>query len=211
MAPQDDGLSLRFDLARNSPFFFKCQKCRVCCSNKTIRVGPYEILRLSRNQRMTTGEFLGAFVEEKSLSLRLKPDGECVFLSSQGCRTHRDRPLVCRLYPLGQLWDAEGQERFSNMPPHPDCLGYLSEEGTVEGYLESQDVGPYFYYEQKYSEIFRRTAEKQAGFDTSNHLPSPLVDVDATVGDYCAKRGIRSPEKVEEIIDTHIRALSNLP
>jgi Fe-S-cluster containining protein len=140
MSPQDDDLSLIFGLSRESPFFFKCQRCCVCCSNRTIRLGSYEILRLSRNLGITIGAFLQTFCEDKSTILRNKPDGGCIFLAPQGCGVHPDRPLVCRLYPLGVLWGAEGEERFANMPPHPDCLGYLSDEGTVADYLASQDV-----------------------------------------------------------------------
>jgi Fe-S-cluster containining protein len=155
MTPNDDRLALRFDLERSSPFFFKCQRCGVCCSNKAIKIGPYEILRLSRNLGITTGELPDAYLENQAFIIRRKPDGDCIFLAAHGCLVHPDRPLVCRLFPLGLLWDAEGKERLGNMPPHPDCLGYWSDEGTVEAYLETQDVRFYFAYENAYLDIIR--------------------------------------------------------
>lgn len=208
MAPQDDGLSLRFDLGRHSPFFFKCQRCSVCCSNKDIKVGPHEILRLSRNLSLTSREFLVAYIEEQNVSLRRKPNGECVFLTSQGCSVHQDRPLVCRLYPLGLLWDAEEKERFSNMPPHPDCLGYWSEEGTVEEYLQSQDVGFFLVHEQKYSRIFDQIAAKYPDRNALKDPLSPLFDIDSAVADSCDRPGVRPPIDGDEIIKVHLLFLS---
>jgi Fe-S-cluster containining protein len=156
MAPKDDQLSLVFNLERHSSFFFKCQRCSVCCLNKSIEVTPYEILRISRNLGITTNGFLKTYVEDESTILCNKPNGECIFLASHGCQIHPDRPLVCRLYPLGLIWDANGKERFGIMPLHPDCLGLLSDEETVESYLESQSVEPYFLFDKKYSRLFRR-------------------------------------------------------
>ena len=118
--------------------------------------GAHEILRLARNLGITTDAFLRTCCEDNSTILRNSPDGRCIFLTSHGCGVHPDRPLVCRLYPLGILWDAGGRERFSNMPPHPDCLGYWGDEGTVADYLASQDVEPYLDYEKKNMAILQK-------------------------------------------------------
>ena len=147
MPPKDDSLSLAFDLSKQSPFFFKCQRCSACCSNKTIKIEPSEILRLSRNFKINAKEFLETYCEGESAILKNKADGTCIFLDSNGCSVHLDRPLVCRLYPLGVIWNSEGKCLFGNMPPHPDCLGYFSDEGTVESYLESQGAKPYLFGE----------------------------------------------------------------
>jgi Fe-S-cluster containining protein len=147
----DHGLpaALIFDLQRDSPFSFKCQICSSCCYNKIIRVSPYEALRLARNLGLTTPEFYEICTEGGSAVLRIKPDAGCIFLTAKGCSVHPDRPLVCRLYPLGQIVDKDGKEKFGSMPPHPDCLGLYGSEGTVENYLESQGVQPYFRFEKK--------------------------------------------------------------
>jgi Fe-S-cluster containining protein len=147
----DHGLStaLIFDLQRGSPFSFKCQVCSACCYNKTILVSPYEALRLAGNLGLTTTEFYEKYTEEGSAVLRIKADAGCIFLTARGCGVHPDRPLVCRLYPLGQIMDVEGKEKFGSIPPHPDCLGLYGSEGTVKTYLESQGVRPYFRFEQK--------------------------------------------------------------
>jgi Fe-S-cluster containining protein len=219
--------SLLFDLSRSSPFSFKCQVCSACCHNKAIRIAPYEALRLARNLGLTTTEFFQVYVEKEGLVLRLKPDGSCVFLKPEGCGVHHDRPLVCRLFPLGQIIDKDGRERFAVMPLHPDCLGLLGSESTVEAYLESQEVDSYFYYDKCYSalhkkmlETLRRALEKEkigpgeteGGIPASEPGDSPFLlsswlDIDATVKDYAKKKGLAKPESFEALVKLHIEAI----
>ncbi|MDH7512389.1 MAG: YkgJ family cysteine cluster protein [Clostridiales bacterium] len=135
--------SFVFNLSRSSAFSFKCQVCGACCHNKAIQIDPHEALRLARNLGLTTTAFLHVYVEKGGKVLRLKPNGSCVFLTPEGCSVHPDRPLVCRLFPLGQIIDTNGQELFGVMPLHPDCLGLLGEEGTVDAYLRSQGIDSY--------------------------------------------------------------------
>lgn len=135
--------SLRFNLGRQSSFSFKCQVCGACCHNKDIAVSFYEAQRLARCLGLRVKEFFIEYVEKNKVILRRKQDGSCIFLRPEGCGVYPDRPLVCRLFPLGLLEDANGQELFGVMPLHPDCLGLLGEEGTVASYLNSQGAGPY--------------------------------------------------------------------
>lgn len=139
---------LHFNLEKESPFSFTCQVCSACCYNKAILVSPYEALRLSRHLGTTTAEFYRTCTEEGGGALRNRPDGSCLFLGPGGCSVHPDRPLVCRLFPLGQIRGKDGRTRYGIMPLHPDCLGQFDTEGTVGSYLESQELGPYFRYDR---------------------------------------------------------------
>ena len=127
--------ALVFDKERASPFAYVCRACNRCCYLKAIQVGPYEVLRLARNRSISTTEFLSTYTEAGGTFLRVRPDGACVFLTEKGCGVHPDRPLVCRLYPLGRLVDAEGRERFADLPPHPETAGLYGGVGTVEDLL----------------------------------------------------------------------------
>ncbi|MCX6561261.1 MAG: YkgJ family cysteine cluster protein [Candidatus Aminicenantes bacterium] len=134
----DDGSGLRFGLDRESPFFFKCQRCRVCCNNKRIVPDAAEVERMAARLATTPDDFRTRHLDPADGTIRLRPDGDCVFLNEEGCGIHPARPLVCRLFPLGLLRNEAGRERFGLMPLHPDCVGYLSDEGTIAGYLESE-------------------------------------------------------------------------
>jgi Fe-S-cluster containining protein len=217
--------SLAFNLSRQSPFFFKCQVCNACCHNKAIRVGPFEALRLARRYGLTTTDFLGRYTEPGTAVLKNKPDGSCVFLAPSGCGVHPDRPLVCRLFPLGQITGPQGEERFASMPLHPDCLGYFDTDGTVESYLESQGTGTYFKFDKEYSAIKnkildflphddRKTCSQDdrarpgIGSQIRAGLLADWLDIDAAVSALCGEKEIRTTMNSADLARFHIRTLA---
>jgi len=222
-------LALVFDLTRESAFSFRCRVCGGCCRNKAIRVAPYEALRLARNLGVTTTEFYRSYTVERGAFLRDKPDGSCIFLNARGCGVHPDRPLVCRLYPLGQIVDRRGRELFGIMPLHPGCAGLLGTEATVASYLESQEVEAYFRYEKAYSAVFRKMlkmlarvppaktkkaapARKERRSDpppAQGELLSAWLDIDRTVEWACRKNGRQKPDGLDEAVHTHLRAIKD--
>jgi uncharacterized protein len=201
--------ALVFNLKKESPFSFKCQICGVCCTNKAIRIAPYESLRLARNLKITTSEVYRTRTEEDGRILRNKPDGTCIFLNSRGCGVHPDRPLVCRLFPLGQIIGSEGGPKYASMPLHPDCLGLVDTDGTVDSYLESQGTRPYFHYDRIYRAIYEKIAEKASGPGSPGvpGLLSSWLDIDGSVASYCRSKKKPIPRDLEETISLHIRAL----
>ena len=124
-------------LTRQSPFGFACSRCLGCCRFKKIQLNPYEIARLADNRDMTTTAFIGQYTTGGTI-LQTNTEGTCVFLDAEGCAVHPDRPLVCRLYPLGRFVDYLGVETFAQIPLEEGCQGVLHENGTVTQYLEEQ-------------------------------------------------------------------------
>ena len=222
-------LPLKFELDRESPFSFICKACSKCCHKKAIKVAPYEALRLARNLGITTTEFFTHYTERGGTFLKIKKDMNCIFLKDQVCTVHPDRPLVCRLFPLAQTIDEEGNERFAQMPPQQDCRGEYGKEGTVEAYLKSQKAAPYLRMEERYTALYRRMeaklahliketkSDKQAAPDNTGKatevsgqaLHSPLLDIDATLKIYCKKQGISPPVDLEEMVNLHIKSIED--
>jgi Fe-S-cluster containining protein len=133
---------LVFDLELDSSFSFKCQACGACCHNKAIEIGPHEAARLAANHGLAVDEFLRVYAEDDGATLRNLPDGSCIFLAAGRCAVHPDRPLVCRMFPLGLIDNGRGRERYGCMPLHPDCLGIVDRDGTVKHYLAEQGAVP---------------------------------------------------------------------
>jgi Fe-S-cluster containining protein len=134
----DDDVSLSFRLNRQSPYSFKCRRCGVCCNNKRIEPDEEEQARLAAFLGISAERFAAEYLEPKTGEMGFRTNGDCVFLDPDGCRVHHARPLVCRLYPLGLIWNDRGIESFGIMPLHPDCLGLLDTDGTVGDDLRSQ-------------------------------------------------------------------------
>jgi hypothetical protein len=95
-------------------FNFACGAClgcfTACCSDVSIVLTPYDILRLKKALRMNCTEFLEKYTfplfgaQQKFPLTILRMDAEtkkCPFVTGQGCVVYADRPWACRMYPLG--------------------------------------------------------------------------------------------------------------
>jgi Fe-S-cluster containining protein len=187
--------------------------------------GPHEILGMSRVLGISTTEFLALYADNGGTTLRFEADGRCVFVTPSGCKVHPRRPLVCRLYPLGRTTDETGEERFAVFPPEPGCGAKTGSAGTVESFLESQGVGPYLEWSRRYGALYRRmlglldrlgvegrvdVPAADAPADRAPVESAPLSswqDIDASLAEYCAVKGLAVPAGIEEAIALHLRAM----
>ena len=129
---------------RSTPFGYICRRCSRCCQHKKIQLDPYEVARLARAKGQSTSQFRAAWtVDGQGVTLRQKADGTCVFLGPQGCKVYADRPLACRLYPLGRQVHRDGSEYFSRLEGHPLSKGEFISRGVIADYLEAQGAMPF--------------------------------------------------------------------
>jgi len=175
-----------------------------------------------------TTEFLAFYADNGGTTLRseAEEDGRCVFLTPSGCRVHPRRPLVCRLYPLGRSTNEREEERFAVFPAQSECEAVVGREGTISNFLESQGVAPYLGWSRRYGELYRRMIGLLDRLDAEGELDasaadapaeaaqagsdSPLSswqDIDASLADYCAAKGIAVPAEIDEAIALHLRAI----
>lgn len=195
-------------LEADGAFSYVCNRCRRCCSGKRIRVNPYEVYRLARGLAMTTTEFIGRHTTEFGTELARMQDGRCVFLGDQGCTVHENRPLVCRLYPLGRRVTAGEPDRFHHLEPHAHSEGNFGNGGTVAGYLDAQGAGPFMHAADVYLEVVASLARTLARLneqpDESNaNVTTTWLDIDAVL----ATADGPSPANAEEAMDHHRAAL----
>lgn len=196
--------------ARRQAFGYACRACSRCCKDKIIQVNPYEVARLARNLGLSTTEFRARHTDGGlGMHLARTADGNtCVFLGPQGCTVHPDRPLVCRLYPLGRNEIPGGQERWLEVIPHPQSAGEYHGRGTIADYLAAQGAEPFLRAADGYVEwvraataFFADPANAEATIDTD---PS---DMDAAIAAHCTKNGISEPDDMEERRLLHLEIL----
>jgi hypothetical protein len=95
-------------------FTFQCGPERdcfgQCCSDVTIVLTPYDVLRLKRAVGMDSSDFMEKhtlapeFPGQKFPIVILKMQDvnkQCPFLGEKGCGVYNNRPWACRMYPLG--------------------------------------------------------------------------------------------------------------
>jgi hypothetical protein len=88
-----------------------CKGCSACCHDmgKSIVLDPLDIYRLS----MSFEELLGSTVELNMVDGVILPNlkmseenNSCIFLDENGrCSIHENRPGICRIFPLGRVYD----------------------------------------------------------------------------------------------------------
>ncbi len=197
-------------LARSTPFAYACQGCGRCCRDKAIMVNPYEAARLARGLGMSTTRFLAEHTE--GVYLRRRENGDCVFLVEGGCTVHPDRPLVCRLYPLGRNRTPGGEEHYFHTEPHPETPGRYSEAGTVEAWLRSQGAAPFLEAANAYLDTFHAlfaALEAREGGEGVSDWPQDLGERVSAWRDIDLALGPATPgESVEERMAAHLRWLA---
>jgi Fe-S-cluster containining protein len=114
-----------------------------CCTKSApIVLNPYEIALICRESGMSYEDLLDVVETGRTEGfplVMLSRDPACPFWTARGCRIYQSRPLACRLYPLGRVFD-HGRSHIvrpelnicSGLAPYP--------AGTVGEYLLSQDV-----------------------------------------------------------------------
>ncbi len=208
--------------ARDTAFSYTCGACSRCCYGKRIVVNPYELARLARHRDLSTTELIARFTVDGGTALAVRPDGGCVFLGGDGCTVHADRPLVCRLYPLGRIVQPDGGEIFVEVEPHPETAGVYGRDGTVGAYVESQGVAPYIAAGDRYYAVLVKLMSLSASAD-GTPAPAPsaepagdaeldaesarFVDADLAVRAECQRTGEPFPADVESLVDKHIAVL----
>jgi hypothetical protein len=144
----------------------------------------------------------------------------CIFLGENGCTVHKDRPLACRLYPLGRLRLDNSRGIFTELSPHPESDGEYGTSSTVDGYLQTQDVENYLQAEKLYRKVIiqmantalsgdqpsvksRSNKKKKTGFSYTDWIldPDPLILL------YCNMKKIELPVETQKKLELHIEAL----
>jgi len=202
---------------RSESFGYVCHRCLKCCYHKGIQLNPYEVARLARNRGQTTSEFRDTWtVAGAGLQLTQTETGACVFLGNEGCTVHPDRPLVCRLYPLGRQVTADGTESFSHAQTHPQSHGEFTQRGTIANFLSAQDAYPFMQAADEYfywicavrasmdEACNSSTAESSTEDDASAR---DLLDMDGVIARHCVAIAVAEPTDIETRKELHLKIL----
>jgi len=196
-------------MAADTRFSYRCTRCNSCCVDKRIQVNPYEIARLARNRGVSTAEARDNFTTNGAL--RQQEDGRCIFLGDEGCTVHADRPLVCRLFPLGRVIDAAGKVHFVRYPDPLAARGEFGEAGVVADYLEAQGATAFIAAADAYFAFFCRANERlEAGTPIAADPERDLLDIDSELAAACEARGIAEPDDLNERMWLHLALLDEM-
>lgn len=203
---------------RTSAFSYECRACNKCCHKRGIPVSPYDLIRLAACKGVSTREFRREWMDGNGIYLSQRSDTSCRLLGEAGCTVHADRPLACRLYPLGRV-TCDGVEHFVELEPEPGTKGIYGLDGEVADYLEAQGVEPYLSRVAKYREL--QVAMEQAavqsvqyesatgatGEDPAVEAIGWILDPDPIIAAWCEHEQADEPADSEVRCEIHLSAL----
>src|SRR5271157_3511044 len=142
------------DPSYSSGLRFECTRCSRCCRHTPgyVFLSPADLEALSESLHIMKGEFLRQYCRTVDLgvarrvSLREKPNLDCILWENGGCSRYEARPLQCRSFPF---WSAcvssreEWEQHARNCPgmghgpvhTREEIEGWLARR-TREGFLE---------------------------------------------------------------------------
>ena len=99
-----------------------CEGCHACCEDMgdSIILDPLDVYQLQKNLGTPVQELIEKKIELRMVDGLILPNmmmGEetncCVFLNEEGrCNIHAFRPGICRVFPLGRIYDEDGLSYF---------------------------------------------------------------------------------------------------
>lgn len=177
----------RMDL--DTRFKFHCgpgQECfNRCCSDVSILLSPYDVLRLKNRLRMHSSEFLEKYTltlrsREKKIPvvlLRMNEETQkCPFVADVGCSVYASRPWPCRMYPLGMA-----EPRVPNPAGHrcyflvqePLCQGHKAgQEHSVREWIGEQGLEPFDQMQTAFLELM-----SHPGWESPEPLDQKKLDM----------------------------------
>ena len=145
------------EIIAGEEFWFSCHPgvpCfNACCSDLTMPLMPFDVLRLCTGLSMSSNEFIedyavpGCYEDTGFPLLHLRmdppPGKSCPFLTGEGCGVYEYRSAACRTYPLGravtpagpQLSKEEAAGKSSDGIPLKERY-FLVREGHCKGFEE---------------------------------------------------------------------------
>lgn len=130
-----------------------CKGCSKCCHDMgtSITLDPYDVHRMTVNLHRTFEEMLKKEIEFNVVdgiilpNLKMMDEGKkCYFLDSYGrCSIHMYRPGICRLFPLGRVYE-NGDFRYFNQVY--ECPIKNKTKVKIEKWLDTENVKMYHKY-----------------------------------------------------------------
>jgi len=141
-----------------------CAGCSKCCESdmgKSIVLTPYDMYNLSLATGRTFDSLLSGFIIELSvidglILPNIKMDSGCGFLKDGRCSIHAYRPDICRLFPMGRVYEGDSYFYINQVGECPAAKSKIK----VSKWIGVDDGDRYSSFIMKWHR-FRRNTEKR--------------------------------------------------
>lgn len=124
-----------------------CEGCSACCQGmgKSVILDPLDIYRLSKHLSCTFEQLMQDKIELNVVdgvilpNLKMaEPVEKCAFLNKEGrCSIHVARPGICRLFPLGRIYENGGFQYFLQVH---ECPKENKTKVKVKNWIDTENI-----------------------------------------------------------------------
>ena len=135
-------------LGMEDTFSFECKQCGDCCRKRSqpVLLTGYDVYNVAKELNVGTAEVLMKYCniipgDTSGLPvvyLRERPDGSCSLLRKGLCTVQHNKPVVCRIFPIGRYYDGKEHRYFTQW--QGSCVGTGQREITLKEWLDAFGV-----------------------------------------------------------------------
>lgn len=123
-----------------------CKNCFKCCTGmgKSIILDPYDIYKMKKAVNMNFQQLLDAKKIELNIvdglimpNISMVENNQCGFLEDGRCSIHQNRPGICRLFPLGRLYE---NGDFTYIVQKNQCINETLVKTKIKKWIAVDDV-----------------------------------------------------------------------
>lgn len=145
-----------------------CVGCSDCCHDmgNTIILDPRDIYELTKGLQQTMEQLLTTTIELNVVdgiilpNLKMQKQGnQCAYLNKKGrCRIHDIRPGICRLFPLGRVYENGG---FSYFLQDKECKSNHRSKIRIRKWINLPEWKTYEKFVLAWHDYVKATIERQ--------------------------------------------------
>ncbi|WP_026524706.1 YkgJ family cysteine cluster protein [Butyrivibrio sp. MB2005] len=143
-----------------------CSGCHACCCGMgdSITLDPYDVYRLEKGLGKSFEELLSENLELRVADgiilpcLKMDGDEKCTFLNREGrCSIHPHRPGICRLFPLGRIFEDNTHKYFLQIH---ECHKERQTKIKIKKWQDTPELSSYEAYIDKWHYFLKEISDK---------------------------------------------------
>lgn len=144
-----------------------CEGCNKCCTGmgKSIVLDPYDVWLLKSELRKSFQDLINEGRIELNMAdglilpnISMGDKDSCTFLNEEGrCSIHKIRPGICRLFPLGRVYDGEGFKYFLQ---RGECIRENRSKVKVKKWIDVNCIEENQQFIKKWHYFIRKIGDK---------------------------------------------------
>ena len=144
-----------------------CKDCHACCVDMggSIVLDPLDIFNMIRKLSVTFEQLLAEHIElgvvDGIILPNIKMSGDnknCRFLNEEGrCSIHDARPGICRLFPLGRIYEDRGFKYFLQVH---ECPKENKSKVKIKNWLSVENISAYEKFINRWHYLLKDLQDK---------------------------------------------------